>query len=68
VTAIDDGYNIISSDLFVFDLNKSLKFQITNTTDEIEVDPQWSPNGDKIVFFSENSGKIFVVEFNQNIK
>lgn len=68
VTAIDDGYNIISSDLFVFDLNKSLKFQITNTTDEIEVEPQWSPNGDKIVFFSENSGKIFVVEFNQNIK
>jgi Tol biopolymer transport system component len=38
------------------------KQQITNTSDEIEMDPQWSPEGSRILCWSYNTGNIFVIK------
>jgi Tol biopolymer transport system component len=56
----DNGYYYISSEIFVVSENGSNKYQITNTDSEIEMYPQWAPDGKKITFHTTN-GHIKIV-------
>ena len=56
VTEMDEG-----SELYIVNIDGSGRTQITNTPDEFELDPQWSPDGTKIACYSGNTGKIFVI-------
>ncbi len=58
-TPKDDGYKIISSDIFICDANGKNKQQITKTEDELELRPHWSPDGKNIIYDSE--GKIHLI-------
>jgi len=58
----DDGHQITSSDIFVVSQDGSKKFQITKSDNEIEMYPQWDPEGTKLVFHT-NSGKIQIAHF-----
>lgn len=57
----DDGLNYISSDIFVASADGKLKFNITDSISEIEMYPEWSNDGNKIVY-NNLSGEIFVAE------
>lgn len=57
----NDGLNYVSSDIFVSSTDGKEKFNITDTISEIEMYPEWSNGGNKIVF-NNLSGEIFVVE------
>ncbi len=58
----DDGHRITSSDIFVVNSENLVKRNITNTSEKLEMHPNWSPDGNKIVFDESNSGMIFLIE------
>jgi Tol biopolymer transport system component len=58
----ENEYNVIASELYVVNWDGTDKQQITNTSDEIEMDPQWSPEGSRILCWSYNTGNIFVIK------
>ena len=57
----DDGFNYVSSDIIVVSADGELKFNITDTNSEIEMYPEWSREGNKIVYHNL-SGEIFLAE------
>lgn len=55
----DDGYNYTSSDIFVYSLENQLSFEITTTTDKIEMFAEWSNDGNKLVY-NTTDGEVFI--------
>ena len=60
-TPEDDGYQIVSSDIFICDINGSNKQKITQTAGELEMRPHWSPEGDQLA--CDSNGKIIIISF-----
>ena len=58
----DDGHNITSADLFIADRSGSRFGQITATPDILEVNPDWSPVSNKIVYEDLATGSIHLLE------
>jgi hypothetical protein len=59
---IEDGHSILDQDLYVINVDGTGKVPIAATPKDIEKDASWSPDGIKIVYRSETSGKIFIVK------
>lgn len=57
----DNGLSVTSSDIFAYSLVSQQKTQLTDSKDIHEMYPEWSFDGQKIVFNSED-GKIFLME------
>ena len=53
----DDGHIITASDLYVIGADGTGKKQLTDTRDKLEYDPHWSPDGTKVVFYSDSVQK-----------
>jgi tricorn protease-like protein len=51
----------IGSDIYVENPDGTGRIQVTNTPDEFEVYPVWSPDGTKIACTGYNSHKIYVI-------
>ena len=51
-----------TSDLYIINADGTGKTQITNTPSEAEHDPVWSPDGSKIAYHTDNTGKVFVIK------
>ena len=62
----DDGHEIESSDIFSIKPDGNKKTNLTNTPDLIEMNPNWSPAGDAIVFDEKRSGRIFKLNLRKN--
>ncbi|WP_298313574.1 hypothetical protein [uncultured Aquimarina sp.] len=62
----NDGHTITSSDLFLTSIQSLQKTQLTFSEDIIEMYADISPNGKKIAYADEKSGKIFIADFNLN--
>jgi Tol biopolymer transport system component len=58
----ESEYDIEESEIFIVNWDGTGKKQITNTPDEIELEPSWSPDGTMIACVSLNTGKIFVIK------
>jgi Tol biopolymer transport system component len=56
----------IMSELYLISTDGKHKFQLTKTSDEAEVNPKWSPNGNKILFEGATSGNIFIAKIKIN--
>ena len=56
----DDGSKFLSSDIFVVSADGVNRIQLTNTSDKIEMYPEWSPKSDKIVF-NTDAGEIYLM-------
>jgi len=57
----DDGHVITASDIWVYNLERKTKVQLTKTNDIHEMYPAWSPKMDKIVC-ALNSGNIALID------
>lgn len=57
----DDGYTYQVSDLYIFDVIERKKIQLTDTRDQIEMDPCWSPDGKRIVYNEYKKGAIYLL-------
>ncbi|CAM1344977.1 TolB family protein [Tenacibaculum amylolyticum] len=60
----NDGHSITASDLFYISAKTAQKVQLTNSKDSIETWADVSPNGKKIAFTDEKSGRIFIADLN----
>jgi len=62
VLMVESEYYIEKSDIFIINWDGTNKKQITNTPDEIEVEPIWSPDGTKLFCGSLDTDKIFIIK------
>jgi Tol biopolymer transport system component len=58
----ESHYDIVASELYMINVDGTGRTQITDTPDEIETGPVWSPDGTKIACGSHSSAKIFVIK------
>jgi Tol biopolymer transport system component len=63
----DDGYRFTQSDIYTIKIDGSDKTNLTNTNDILEMNPSWSPEGNRIVFDNYNEGSIYVVEVENSL-
>lgn len=57
----DDGHAFTSADIFMINVDGMNKRNLTNTEDEIELNPSISPDGKTIVFESFLNGSIYLM-------
>ena len=57
----DDGDRILSSDIYTIKIDGKEKTNLTNTNEQIEMNPDWSPDGKKIAFDILNGGTIYIM-------
>ncbi len=61
----DNGYNITKGDIFAFSIDGNVKINLTENTDLIAQNPDWSPEGSKIAFDVPEEGAIYVLTIQQ---
>ncbi|MEJ2614049.1 MAG: hypothetical protein P8Z35_03755 [Ignavibacteriaceae bacterium] len=57
----DDGYRILSSDIYTIKIDGTEKTNLTKTADRVEMNPDWSPDGKKIAFDVPGEGSIYIM-------
>ena len=57
----DDGHEFTASDIFIINADGTLKINLTNTNDIIEMNPCISPDGKTVVFDDYNDGSIYLM-------
>lgn len=55
----DNGYNYVSSDIYVYSIEEQKSFPISATSDKMEMFAEWSNDGEKIVYHT-TEGQLFV--------
>jgi Tol biopolymer transport system component len=58
--ARDDGHEITESDLFIVDVARGTRWQVTDTPDRLEMHPDWSPDAKRIAYDDARSGSVFI--------
>jgi dipeptidyl aminopeptidase/acylaminoacyl peptidase len=59
---VSDGHDYVSFDLYVVSADGTNRIQLTDTANEFEVDPSWSPDATRIAFRAEKSGNVSVIK------
>jgi hypothetical protein len=59
---VTDGHSIYDNDIYMVSVDGTGRVPIAATPNDIEKDASWGPDGKKIAYRSETSGKIFVVK------
>lgn len=59
----DDGHAILGSDIYLINSDGTQRWQLTNTPDIFEREPDWSPDNKQIVFSDEKTGIIYIADF-----
>jgi hypothetical protein len=57
----DDGQDFTASDIYSINADGTQKKNLSNTTDKIEMNPSFSPDGKTIVFDVYNDGSIYLM-------
>lgn len=60
--SIDDGHRMLAADIYVIRSDGTGRTNLTNSTDRLEMNCTWSPDGKSLAFDERNSGAIWVVE------
>jgi Tol biopolymer transport system component len=57
----DDGYEYLSSEIYITRIDGTEKIQLTNSEEQIEMNPCWSPDGNQIVYNEDKNGAIYLI-------
>ncbi len=63
--AKDDGYSYSESDVYAFGVNNDARINLTENTNLVATNPDWSPDGNRIVFDSPETGNIYLININK---
>ncbi len=63
----DDGYRYLSSDIIIIQSDGSNKTKLQFEDDRLEMNPSWSPDGEKIAFDIPDEGAIYVVKITESM-
>ena len=58
----DDGEEILASDIYTIKIDGTEKTNLTNTKNILEMNPDWSPDGNKIAYDVPKEGAIYTIE------
>ncbi|MGN8224469.1 hypothetical protein [Gracilimonas sp. BCB1] len=61
MVAEDDGHNYTKSDLYALSIDGEERINLTSSTDIIAMNPDWSPQGNRIAFDSPDDGNIYIL-------
>ncbi len=61
MVAEDNGHNYTKSDLVAFSTDGSQRVNLTENTELIALNPDWSPQGNQIVFDTPDKGNIYIL-------
>tara|TARA_R110000868_G_scaffold410693_4_gene699809 strand:- start:43775 stop:44734 length:960 start_codon:yes stop_codon:yes gene_type:complete len=61
----DNGYNITKGDIFAFSIDGTYRVNLTENSDLIAQNPDWSPIGSKIAFDVPDKGAIYTLTIQQ---
>ena len=59
--AQESWLDYIDSDIFIINADGSRRVRITDTVDKIEMHPDWSPDGDQIVYNTYRDGIVYII-------
>jgi len=62
----DDGHQFTSSDLYISSADGIFNQQLTFTNDKLEMDPDWSPEGTRIVYDENTDGAVYSITITKN--
>jgi len=62
MVAEDDGHRYLSSDIYITGIDGTGRTNITNTDDRFEMNPDWSPTEDVVVFDALYEGVIYQMD------
>ena len=67
----NNGHAIIGSDIYVINADGTGKKRLTNTPNNIEIEPRWSPDGTKVAFYSgslhDDSASVYIADIVVNM-
>ena len=58
----DDGHRLLGADIYIIRTDGSEKTNITNSTDRLEMNCSWSPDGKRLAYDERNSKAVWVME------
>jgi Tol biopolymer transport system component len=61
----DDGHQYLSSGIYSIKIDGTEKVRLTSTDNKLEMNPSWSPDGNKIAFDVMGEGAIYVIELSE---
>lgn len=59
---VEDGHSIHDQDIYMVNVDGTGKVAIAATPNDIEKDASWSPDGTKIAYVNQTTGKIYVAK------
>ncbi|MDZ7372811.1 MAG: hypothetical protein ONB23_02480 [candidate division KSB1 bacterium] len=62
VESTENGLRIQQSDLVLYHVPSKITYRLTSTQDQIERDPCWAPDGRRLVYVDEASGRLQLAE------
>lgn len=65
MVANDNGYQFTESNIYALGVENNARINLTEGTNLIATNPDWSPTGDRIAFDSPETGNIYVLTINK---